>query len=255
MAKQPLGVLIIHGFTSSLDCVRGIEPPLKALSLPTRMPVLRGHGAKSPEALRGVTWHDWVADGEAALQALMTEAEKVIVFGHSMGGLVALTLAAEHANVVDSLVLAAAAVQMVSPFAPGRPFHFLTPLLRRLFKKWDMALVYADMGLAQYDTNYRWAPTDAITSFFDFAEVTRRRLPEIRMPTVILQSRRDTTVAPGCADLIYNAISTPREQKRIIWFEVTEHEMFRDCEREATIGAVVDYVRERAGLTKQPRRA
>lgn len=255
MAKQPLGVLIIHGFTSSLDCVRGIEPPVKALGLPTRMPVLRGHGGKSPEALRGVTWHDWVADGEAALQALLTEAEKVIVFGHSMGGLVALTLAAEHANAVDSIVLAAASFKMLSPFAPGRPFHFVTPLFRRLFKKWDMPLVYADMGLAQYDTNYRWAPTDAISSLFDFSEVTRRRLPEIRMPTLVLQSRRDTLVAPECADFIYNAISTPREQKGIVWFEVTEHEMFRDCEREATIEAVVDYVRERVGLTKQPRRA
>jgi len=118
-----------------------------------------------------------------------------------------------------------------------------------------MRLVYADMGLARYDTSYRWAPTDAISSIFEFAEVTRRRLPEIRMPTLVLQSRRDTTVAPECADLIYNAISTPRAQKRIIWFEVTEHEMFRDCEREATIGAVVAYVRARAGLTKQPRGA
>ena len=47
----------------------------------------------------------------------------------------------------------------------------------------------------------------------------------------------------------YNNISTPPDQKRFAWFEVTEHEMFRDCESEATIGTVVDYVRERAGLT------
>ena len=248
MQKQPLGILIIHGFTSSLDCVRGLEPPIKALGLPTRMPVLRGHGAKSPEALRGVTWPDWVADAEAAMQALLTEAERVILFGHSMGGLVALTLAAEHTNAVESIVLAAAAVQMLTPLAPGRPFHFLTPLFRQLFKKWNMPLVYADKTLAQYHTSYRWAPTDAIASVFDFAEVTRRRLPEIRLPTLILQSRRDTIVAPECADLIHNAISTPQEHKRIVWFEVTEHEMFRDCEREATIKAVVDSIRGRVGL-------
>jgi len=45
----------------------------------------------------------------------------------------------------------------------------------------------------------------------------------------------------GSADIIYSTISTPPDQKRIAWFEVTEHEMFRNCEREATIGAVVDY--------------
>jgi len=248
VARQPLGVLIIHGFTSSLDCVSGIEPPLKALGLPTRMPVLRGHGAQSPEALRGVTWHDWVADAEAALQALLTEAERAIIFGHSMGGLVALTLAADHAEVVDSLIVAAAAVQMASPLAPGRPLHFLEPLVRRLFKKWKMPPVYADQALAQYDTNYRWAPMDAISSLLDFAQVTRSRLPEIRVPTIILQSRRDTSVAPESAEIVYSRISTHAQQKRIIWFEVTEHEMFRDCEREATIKAVVDSVQERLAL-------
>jgi carboxylesterase len=253
--KQPLGVLIIHGCTSSLDCVRGLEPPIKALGLPTRMPVLRGHGAKSPEALRGVTWHDWVADGETALQDLLTEAERVIVFGHSMGGLVAMTLAAEHALAVDSLVLAAAAVQLVSPLAPGRPLHFLVPVVRRIVRKWDLPPVYADPRLAQYDDNYRWAPMDALLSFAEFTEVTRRRLAEVRVPTLILQSRKDTTVAPESADLIYNGISTPQEGKQIVWFDVTEHEMFLDCEREATIEAVVQYVRERAGLTQKPGRA
>jgi len=249
MAKQPYGVLIVHGFTASLDCVSGIEPPLKALGLPTRMPVLRGHSAESPEALRGVTWHDWVADAEAALKDLLTEADKAIVFGHSMGGLVVLTLAADHPDVIDSIVVAAAAVQLTSPLAPGQPFHFLAPLVIRLLKKVDMPAVYADPALAQYDTNYSWAPPDAVASLFKFAKVTRRRLPEVRVPTLIMQSRKDTTVAPESAEIIYNTISTPPDQKRFVWFEVTEHEMFRDCESEATTGAVVDYVRERAGLT------
>lgn len=245
MTKQPYGVLIIHGFASSLDSVSGIEPPLKALGLPTCMPVLRGHGAKSPEALRGVTWHDWVTDAEAALQTLLTEAERAIIFGHSMGGLVALTLAAEHAEIIAGIVLAAAAVQLDSPLAPGRRFHFLVPLLLRLLKKWDLPPVYADQVLAQNDTNYRWAPMDAIASFLEFSEVTHRRLPEVRVPALILQSRKDTTVTPASAEVIYNGISTHAEQKRIVWFEVTEHEMLRDCEREATIQAAVNYVRER----------
>jgi len=246
--KKPYGVLIVHGFTSSLDCVNGLEAPLQALGLPTRMPVLRGHGASSPDALRGVTWHDWVSDAEAALKDLLTEADKAIVFGHSMGGLVTLTLAADHPDVIDSIVVAAAAVQLTSPLAPGRSLHFLAPLVARLLKKVNMPPIYADPALAQYDTNYRWAPIEAVTALFDFIEATRRRLVEVRVPALIVQSRKDTTVAPESAEIIYEGISTPPGHKRITWFEVTEHEMFRDCEREGTIGAVVDYVRERVGL-------
>jgi len=72
----------------------------------------------------------------------------------------------------------------------------------------------------------------------------RRRCGAI-IGTGLEQSRKDTTVAPESAEIIYGTISTPPHQKRIVWFEVTEHEMFRDCEREATIATVVDYVRER----------
>ena len=196
MAKQPFGVLIVHGFSSSLDCVRGVEPPLQALGLPTRMPTLRGHGAESPEALQGIVWQDWVADAEAALQDLLTEAQQAIVIGHSMGGLVTLTLAAERPEVIDSIVLAASAVQLASPLAPGRPLYFLAPLIAWLRGKLDMPPTYADPELAQYDTNYPWVPGDAVLSLLEFSKITRRRLPEVRVPALIMQSRNDSTVAP-----------------------------------------------------------
>lgn len=245
LAKQPYGVLIVHGFTSSLDCVSCVEPPLRAMGLPTRMPVLRGHGAETPDALRGVTWPDWVADAESALQDLLTEAEKAIVFGHSMGGLATLTLAAEHPDRIDSIAVAAGAVQLANILAPRRPLHFLAPLLVRFIDKWPLPPKYADPELAQYDTNYPWAPTDAIASFFEFTQVTRQRLQEVQVPALIMQSRSDTTVAPESAQIIYDGILTPSDQKRIVWFEESEHEMFRDCEREDMIGVVVEYVRER----------
>ncbi|MBU0490809.1 MAG: lysophospholipase [Chloroflexi bacterium] len=248
MTKKPYGVLIVHGFTSSLDCVNGVEAPIQALGLPTRMPVLRGHGGETPEALRGVAWTDWVADAEAALQDLLTEADKAIVFGHSLGGLVALTLAADHPDVVDSIIVAAGAIQLANPLAPGRPLHFLAPLVTRLIDKVNMPPVYTDPALAQYDTNYAWAPTDAVSTLFDLIKTVRRRLPEIHVPALIMHSRKDTTVAPEASEVIYNNIGTPPDQKRLVWFEVTEHEMFRDCESDATIQTVVDYVRERAGV-------
>ncbi len=245
MTKEPIGMLVLHGFTASLDCVSGVESAMKGVGLPTRMPVLRGHGAESPEALRGVTWADWVADAEVALEELLTEVEQAIVFGHSMGGLVALTLGADHGDVIESLVVAAAAVQLSSPLAPGRPLHILAPLVTRFRDRIDMPPVYADPSLAKHDTNYAWAPSDAILSLLAFSKRTRQRLPEVEVPTLILQSHNDSTVAPESAEIIYRGITTPPGQKQIVWFEETEHEMFRDCEREAVIAAVANWVRER----------
>ena len=249
MTRHPLGVLIVHGFTSSLDCVRALRPPLERLGLPTRMPVLRGHSAESPDALRGVAWQDWVADAEAALQDLLTEAERAVVVGHSMGGLVALTLAANHRQgdppSIDSLVLAAAAVQLDSPVAPGRPLAFLSPLMMQVRKRVEMPPTYADPALAVHDTNYLWAPIEAVGQLFAFIKTVRRRLDEVSVPTLILQSHKDSTVAPESAEIIKRRIATPPSDKRIVWFERTEHEMFQDCEREAAVEMVVDYVKER----------
>jgi carboxylesterase len=211
------------------------------------MPVLRGHNADSPDALRGVTWRDWIADAEAALEDLLIEAEQAIVFGHSMGGLAALTLAAERGDVIDSVVVAAAAIKLTSPLAPGHFLHFLAPLFPHFVDRIDMPPVYADRALAKYDTNYAWAPTDAVLSVLRFSQRTRQRLSEIEMPILILQSRNDSTVAPASAQIIYEGVATPPEQKRILWFEQTEHEMFRDCEREAARAAVADWVRRRSG--------
>ncbi len=256
MAKQRLGFLVVHGFTASLDCVSGVEAAVGALGVPTRIPLLRGHGAESPEALRGVAWRDWVADGEAALEDLLSEVDRVIVFGHSMGGLVALTLAAnvggeggrDGERRIDSLVVACPAIQLTSPLAPGKPFSFLRPLVERLVSRWKMPPKYADPRLAAYDTNYAWAPIDAIGELLEFSAVTRGRLPEIDVPMLIMQSQADSTVAPESARIIAESVSTPGDEKRIVWFEETEHEMFRDCQRLEAIETVVDYVRGRLGV-------
>lgn len=245
MANKTFGVLIIHGFTSSLDCVKGLQPPLAALGLPTRMPVLRGHGAATPDALRGVRWQDWVADGEAALADLLTEVERVIVVAHSMGTLVAINLAADHRRDIDSVVLAAPAVQLASPLAPGRPLGFLVPVVRRVLRKWDMPPKRADPALVDNDRNYPWAPMEAIAQMLAFSKQARDRLPEVNVPTLVLQSRADTTVLPVSAEIVLGGIAAQPADKRILWFERTEHEMFLDVEADAVIAAVVDYVRAR----------
>ncbi len=250
MSKAPLGVLIVHGFTSSLDCVRDIAPPLEAMGLPTRMPVLRGHGADTPEALRGVRWQDWVADAADALRDLLTEVDRAIIVGHSMGTLVTISLAADFGADIDSVVLAAPAVQLASPLAPGRPLGFLVPLVQRVMPKWDMPPNYADPSLAQYDTNYPWAPMEAIAQLLAFSKVARDRLPDVQVPACILQSRNDSTVAPESAEIVYAEIGTPPADKTIVWFEKTEHEMFRDCERDAAVAAVADFVRARVAAVE-----
>ncbi len=245
MLNKKIGVLIFHGFTARSDYLREIETLITALGLPVHVPVLRGHEAESPEALRGVTWKDWREDGKTALDDMLTKVDQVILIGHSMGGLVALTLGAEYGQKIDSIIPVAAAVQATSPFAPGNPLHFLAPLVARFLKKWDFLPNYADPSLAENHTAYLWAPMDATLSLLDFSVAARKRLPEIKVPLLILQSHADPGVAPESAEIIFHETATLEEHKSILWFEKTRHDMFSDCEKDAVNTAITDFIQKR----------
>ena len=246
--KEPFGILLFPGFAENADCMGGLELLLQEQGLPTRVPMLRGHGEASPQALHGVTWHDWMVDAKAALVSMRREAEKVIIVGHSMGALTALMLAAGYADQVDSIVLVAPAMRLASPWAPGQPLHVVAPVLARLLPRQPLTPAFAGQDKAPGDLLYPWAPADAYVQALEFCEEAQRRLPDVNVPTLILHSRKDTVAAPESASLIFEGISTPREWKRILWFEKTDHIMFCDCEKVAVIDAVLGYVCRRCGV-------
>lgn len=112
----PVGLLLLHGFSGSTATFSALEPALIQIGIAVQVPMLRGHGCDSPQALSGVSWPDWLEDARTALNDLRARAGSVIVVGHSMGALLAALLAAEQPELIDSLVLAAAPIQLASPW-------------------------------------------------------------------------------------------------------------------------------------------
>jgi carboxylesterase len=245
MSKKPLGALLIHGFPGRPEVFGKLTEQLDALGLPYQAPILKGHGAPSPEALRGVNWREWITDSETAMRAVLTEAEKVIIIGHSMGGWIGLNLAADHGTQIDSLIVAGSSTLTVSSFGPGRPLHFLVPLIVKLKKTWETSSTFAESGYAIYESAYKWVPTEAFTQVFEVLKAAQKRSPEVSVPILILQSKKDTTNSPDGAKVLYDRIATPQDLKRLVWFERTEHLMFLDCEQGEVIRTIVEYIRER----------
>lgn len=228
-AKKPLGVLILHGFTGSLDTVRPVAPVAEKLGLPWRMPVLRGHGTRY-EDLVGVSHRDWVADAQSALDDLLGECERVAIVALSMGGLVALDLATEYGDRLAGLVLLAPALRMSDPLSP------LTPLLKYVFPFWDSPNSFRDMERAKASTNYKRFPTATAQKLLEFAAETERKLPAVTVPTTILYSRRDQIVHPIIIKLLEEKLAS--REKEFVFFEKSGHEMLQDCETEAVVAAV-----------------
>lgn len=231
--KKPLGVLILHGFTGSLDTVRGLVPTVEALGLPYRMPVLRGHGTRY-EDLAAVVAKDWYDDAEAALKDLLGEAEKVVVVGLSMGGLVTLNLAMEHGDDLAGIAVAGTFLRCADPLA------HLTPLLKLVAPYWPSPASFMDPELAKASTNYAKFPTRTFSHLLNFANMVERRLGEVRVPTLILHSRKDTIAAPIGAKIIEERIAS--KEKRIVWFERSGHEMLQDLEAAEVYRVIGEYL-------------
>ncbi len=84
----------IHGMWGTSDVWRPWRDHLESRGWQTRAPALRHHEAPPlapPPALGATSLRDYVADLEVELRALP---EKPVLIGHSMGGLIALLLAA-----------------------------------------------------------------------------------------------------------------------------------------------------------------
>ena len=101
------GVLLLHGFTASTAEVRPLGESLRAAGYTVCAPLLPGHGTH-PDDLNKVHWQDWLQTAEIAYQNLLKQCDHVWVGGESMGGLLCLLLAAEHAEINGLLLYAPA---------------------------------------------------------------------------------------------------------------------------------------------------
>ncbi len=232
-----LGCLILHGFTSSLDCVRPLVPMAEQLDMPYRMPVLRGHGTH-PKDLRGVRASDWYADALTALHELRDETERVVVCGLSMGGLVALQLAADQPALIGGVATIAAALRFVDPLAR------FSPLLARVMPtfKIDAGKGFSDQQLALASTNYPHFATDAFVSLYRYGAIVRSLLPQVKAPLLVIHSKVDRIVKPSSAHTIYDEAGS--QHKELRWFERSGHEMLQDCEAPAVVATIETFIRQ-----------
>src|SRR3989442_7987488 len=87
------GVLLLHGFSGSPLEMTPLADALARVGWETSIVRLAGHGT-SPDDLARVTWQEWVASAREAYQDLRRRCRRVALVGLSMGGALALYLAA-----------------------------------------------------------------------------------------------------------------------------------------------------------------
>lgn len=226
-----IGCLCLHGLSASPAEIRWAAEFLAEQGLTVYAPRIAGHGTDYRH-MRHLRWQDWYMSALDGYHLLRRMCRVVFLVGHSMGGLLALLLAA--AEPVDGLVVMASPVQnahgRMMPYAyiikHVRPYVYLpdtTNFPARLMEA-QKQRGEAALGRIRYDI---WS-SQAVEELYRLMQMVDTHLPGVTAPTLLLYSNQDETVPVSNLDYIRQRIgSTVVESHR---YERSGHILPQDQE-------------------------
>ncbi|MFH8367306.1 alpha/beta hydrolase [Streptomyces sp. NPDC018031] len=203
-----IGVLVCHGFTGSPQSVRPWADHLADRGLTVSLPLLPGHGTRWQD-LAVTGWEDWYAEVDRELRALTERCRQVFLCGLSMGGALALRLAARHGSAVSGLVLVNPANKMHERAAVALPvLRHLVPSTKGIVS--DIAKPGA------VESGYHRVPLHAAYSLRRFFRVVDAELPRVTQPLLVLHSPQDHVVPPVDSARILARVSSRDLTERLL---------------------------------------
>ncbi len=259
-------VLLVHGLGEHIGRYEHLAERLNAAGWNVAGYDQRGHGA-SAGARGAIAQSDsLLSDLACVIDALRSEPPRpLVLFGHSMGGLVVARFVAEGLaqrpapwwRPVDALVLSSPALDpgmnaaqrvllaLLGPLAPQLAVH------NGLKPEWisrDPAIVkaYVDDPLVHDRITPR-----LVRFIVDSGRQVRAAAPHWRVPTLLLWAGADRCVNPqGSADF---AAAAPPAAVRHQHYAQLAHEIFNEPEREEVMGDLARWLQEiRASLQPEP---
>lgn len=227
-----LGVLLLHGFTSTPWSVMPVARALAAEGFAVEVPRLPGHGTRWQD-LQRTRWRDWVREAVAAFERLGARTRHRVAFGQSLGGGIALYLA-ETRDDVDGVVT-------VNPSVEHRhPLKRLLPLLKWVVPAFpgvgnDIARTGAD------ERPYTRTPLKAAASLFEFHDLVRAHLADVTVPVLVFNSRQDHLVPLECGDMVLAGVSSDDVER--VWLERSYHVACLDHDAPEIIERTAAFVR------------
>jgi len=221
------GVLLLHGFGDTPQTLSLFAKHLSKNGFAVFAPLLPGHG-RTLESFARSRADDWILAAKAAFIELRSRCRVVSVSGLSMGGALAVIVAAEQPNIA-SLVLFAPYLGMprwlkfaalthwawgriVGPVSANSPRSIQDPLER------------------EKNLSYGKVTGSALYELSRVVRQARHALPQVSSPTLIIQSREDPRVSPGVAKHALKKLASA--DKKIVWTTGAGHIITVDYGRE-----------------------
>ncbi|WP_166971690.1 alpha/beta hydrolase [Brevibacterium atlanticum] len=224
-------VLFLHGLTGSPVPWVPIACAVAAAGIDVSVPVLPGHGTTWQD-MDSTGWADWLAAARKELGRLQESHDRIIVAGLSMGGSLALALAAAEAA-PDEIVVVNPALCIDSAFAP------LLPLLRRVVR--TIPSIGGDIAHPDRDEcAYPRTPLAPLATFHRALTILRDDLWKIERPVTAMISGEDNVVGPRSLRTLRSGLPHP---PRIVPLRRSRHVATLDFDADTIAEVVLERAR------------
>lgn len=254
-AERRALVVLVHGYGEHSGRYAHVIAALTAAGYGVYTIDHRGHGRS--EGLRA--YIDTLDRPVADLKQYITNiraahpGERLFLYGHSMGALIALGCALAHQEDIDGLITSGAPVladanvpgwlltvaRGIAAVAPTLPLANLVPVERLSHDPAVIAAFRADP--LTYKGKLRAGMGMAIN---DKAAWVRQRLPELRVPYLILHGAADVNVSPAGSTYAYEHAGSADKMLKL--YEGLYHEIHNEPERGAVLADILNWLNERA---------
>lgn len=233
-----VGCLLIHGFTGTPNEMRELGDHLAGCGYAVLGPRLFGH-ATQLEDLQRARRGDWIASVEDGYHLLRRNVDRLYAIGLSMGGALALVLAAR--TPVDGIVALATPHRL--PQDPRLPFARQLSLIWRQVPK--PGRDPSQPRSKETSLSYPAYPTRAIAELNDLLLQMRRSLPGVSAPALLIQSRQDPSlgVSSDAMPSIHEALGS--RQKRMVWLQEAAHTITRQATQEKVFRRITKFIQDR----------
>lgn len=238
-------VVLAHGYAEHSGRYEAVGSRLAAAGLATWTTDVRGHGATAGERASVESIEHLVDDVYAALERARRARPglPVFVLGHSMGGLVATTLALAYQEQIAGLVLSGAAVgdpAGIEPLLDLEPLPEVTLASEMLSRDPRVGEDY-DSDPLNYRGPFRRETLRALTAG---ARAVRDRFAELRLPLLVLHGGDDQIVLPAASEDLFAGASSADKELAVL--PGLRHEILNEPEGAEIADRIAAWIRSRA---------
>jgi carboxylesterase len=235
-APGEAAVLLLHGFGDTPQTLSYLAPELHRAGFTVHAPLLPGHGRSIADFSRSSA-AEWLDASRAALRALSTSHSSVGLCGLSMGGALAILLAAEQPH-VRALALIAPYVAMPPRLAAAAASHRLWGRFAGLLEARGETSIH-DLVERERNLGYGETTPRLLNELWRLGRRARRALPQVQAPTLVVQSREDNRIRPRIAERLVQRLGAT--EKRLVFTRGAGHIITVDHGRDAVIAEVRDW--------------